>query len=344
MAELATALRAALILVLWPGMVFASAYTVSRAVGFYRSVSRSAPGLLVLLTVIGWMASLVGVAFVASFYLVGDPAEAAPIVLPVFVLWAGSLVTIVWVMHRWGREAVRLESYYLELEQMDRLKDQFINNVAHELNTPITPLRMQLDLLSRERHGPLSDRQKAALAVVERNVLRLSRIVEQVLLAGQLQARRVEMRPERVALKDLMNGGVEAARSMVRVRDGQLRADCDDGAIAFVDPVLARQAVGMVIAQAVRDTPEGKVHVEAHAEGQECIIRVRDEGVRPGAAERASRTFPQNLAPWTDERGLGLELFLARAIAEAHGGRFWAEGAAEGSVLGCAWPRYVDRS
>ena len=341
MAELATALRAALILVLWPGMMFASGYAVWRAVHFYRSVSRSAPGLLVLLTVVGWMASLVGVAFVASFYLKGDPAEAAPVVLPVFVLWAGSLISIVVVMHRWGREAVRLESYYLELEQMDRLKDQFINNVAHELNTPITPLRMQLELLSREKHGPLSDRQKAALAVVDRNVTRLSRIVEQVLLAGQLQARRVEMRPRPMSMEDLVHLGVDAARAMTTVRDGQLRVQCTGDAQVHVDPVLATQAIGMIVAQAVRDTPQASVHVEARVEGRECVVRIRDEGVGPSAAERASRTFPENLAPWTDERGLGLELFLARGIAEAHGGRFWAEAAKEGSVLGCAWPLHA---
>jgi hypothetical protein len=86
MAEHWAALQTVLFWVAWPGLLIASMFTIWRAASFYRNLRHTAPGLLVLLTVIGWVLSLAGVAVLGTLYLSTDPENAGPIVLPVFLV------------------------------------------------------------------------------------------------------------------------------------------------------------------------------------------------------------------------------------------------------------------
>lgn len=317
------ALRFVLLAVGWPGLLLTSGYAVWRAVAFYRGVRRTPPGLLVMLTVIGWVATLVGVAVVSTFYLIQDPENAGPVVLPVFVLWAGSMLVITWTVTRWGKEAVTLDTYYLELERMDQVKSQFINNVAHELNTPITPIRMRLGMLRDGTLGELNERQIKSLQVIDRNVDRLALLVDQVILASFIQSGRLKL--ERIAIP--LEGPVQRAATAVAedaARKGKapsVRVDVGD-AVGAVDADRFQFAVAAVLGYLVAKTPASEsVHVSADSAGEAVRIAIAS----PHEIPEARSAFEPFGAPMETDRlkdmGLGMELFIARGIIEAHGGR-----------------------
>lgn len=295
----------------WPGLLAVSGYAVWSSVRFYRSVRRSAPGLLVLLTVVGWVTTLVGVALVSTFYLVQSPQQAGPVVLPVFLLWAGSMVVIVYVVQRWGHEAVALDAYYGELEQMERMKTRFINHVAHELNTPIMPLRIQAQMLADGTLGPLQGKQKQAVDVIGRNLDRLSYLVELVVLASRLQADRVEFKPEAVSLAKLVEAVIPEGMEVRGTVDEDLAVVADGRWTGFI----AEQVVG----HAVREEAPW-IEVEAEGRLDEARLRFRFPGEH-GGDPRFFEAFHEPAQLDRTEQYVGLELFIARGLASAQGGR-----------------------
>ncbi len=303
------ALYLSLLYVGWPGFGIVSGYSVWRAVGFYRRLRHSAPGLLVLLTIIGWVSTLAGAAFVMTMYLGRAPAQAGPAVLPIFVLWAGSLITVAWVVYRWGEESQVLDTYYGEIERMERMKSGFINHVAHELNTPMTPLRMQVSVLRRELLGPLTDKQKAAMARIERNLDRLGELVEQVLMASSLQSGRLAVSPQMQGLEGIVTKVVAAVPGAEAGRIDDVQVQVDAERIRHALQTLAR-------------------HV-ASGGGAPVVLSVEDEGTAvtltvsyQGAplTEKDFEMFGDPVAA-AQRDGLAIGLFNVHGIVDRHGGR-----------------------
>lgn len=320
MADAWEGLRLVILFVGWPGLVLVSLFTLQRASIFYRNLRHTAPGILVLLTVIGWVFTLAGVALVSTFYLNADPENAGPVVLPVFVLWAGSLVTCVWVMQRWGTEAVKLDAYYGELEEIDRMKSGFINHVAHELNTPMTPIRIQLDLLDRQSYGPLTERQKAALERVQRNLTRLGTLVDQVLLAAFIQSGRLDLHRAPTNLNELLEDAVAGAKGMVGegassvdIRSRKVEASADQNHLGYAFQQLIHYALR-------QHEGQDPIQVRLDEEGRTARLAIRFIGGVHG--DRVYRLFTDPLfLPDDSTAGLGLELFIAHGIVGLHGGR-----------------------
>ncbi len=319
MVEAWDGLRLVILYVGWPGLVLVSLFTLWRASTFYKGLRHTAPGILVLLTVIGWVLTLAGVALVSTFYLNADPENAGPVVLPVFILWAGSLVTCVWVMQRWGTEAVKLDAYYGELEEIDRMKSGFINHVAHELNTPMTPIRIQLDLLERQSYGPLNERQSASLERVQRNLTRLGTLVDQVLLAAFIQSGRLELHRAPTNLHDLLEDAVAGAKGMVaeapqvELRSKHAKALADENHLGYA----FQQIIHFALQQHEGTEP---VEIRLEDEGRQARLMIRFVG---GVNDdRVYRVFTDPLfLPDEETAGLGLELFIAHGIVGLHGGR-----------------------
>lgn len=317
MADVWDALFWAIVAAGWPGLLGVSAFAIYRSVRFYHSVRRSAPGLLVLLTVTGWVTTLAGAALVSTFYLVQSPEQAGPVVLPVFLLWAGSMVVIVWVVQRWGHEAVALDAYYGELEQMERMKTRFINHVAHELNTPIMPLQVQAHLLREGRLGELSEKQGRAVGVIARNLDRLQYLVEMVVLSSQIQAERVEVRSKDVPLRELLpTEGVQA--------------EVDD-VVVQADPKHGRFITDQITAWTERNGG-GPVQVEAYPSGNRWRVRFRCVGVEDA---RMFEPFREPADLDRTEQYVGLEMFVAQGLARANGGDL--EGHAESGATVLQW-------
>ncbi len=208
--------------------------------------------------------------------------------------------------------------------RLDEQRDEFLSTAAHEFKTPLAVVKAYAQLL-RRRDGP--DAQ--ALAVVERQVDRLSRLVQQMLDSSRLRLDGGNGRLERFdlsALADEILSGLRAAAPHHALR---LRADRPA-------PVLGdRDRIGRVLTclldNAVRFSPSGgDVEAQVEATNGQVTVAVRDQGVGI-PAERQGHVFERfyraHAGTPQDYGGLGVGLDLAREIVERHGGRIWFESA-----------------
>jgi signal transduction histidine kinase len=192
-----------------------------------------------------------------------------------------------------------------------------ISGVAHELRTPIAAIRAAAAAL---RRGEL-DREAAErlLGVIEDSAGQLSRLVDDLLSAGRLEAGRlpVDVRPCDVAA--VARVVVETAR-VAGQADVELRVGDTEDALAVADPQRLREALASLVDNAVRHSPAGAaVEVEVEATAGRVAVAVADSG--PGIPESdLERIFEPFVRLDEGSAGTGLGLYLARGLARAMGG------------------------
>jgi signal transduction histidine kinase len=324
-------LRAVAFFVAWPGLVGVSAFVLYRAARFQRDVRHDPVGRLVLLMVVGSIMTWAAVAAFATIDLAEREGDA--LVLPLFLLWAGSMVLFTWIMHRWGAEAVRLNRYHAELAQMDRMKAQLINTVAHEINTPLTPIRFRVASLKSGGLGPVQPRQLEAFESIERNLDRVDTLVAKMALAVQLQQGRIQLRLAPVPLAELAAEVAGRLLPAANAKGVRLEVDAAGAAAVEADRKRLGLALEALLSNAVKFTPAGGlVRVRGVRDGTDVGLEVADSGIGLTADAQAALFQPlrqEHKAMLTDA-GPGLGLYIAQGLVRLHGGRITVASDGEG--------------
>ena len=213
------------------------------------------------------------------------------------------------------------------LRAADKLKDEFLQTVSHELRTPLTVIGGSLELLER---GKVVDRD-ALIANARRHVERLERTVEDLLDLAYFQDARVQLEREYIPCRALLDD-VRSAHGMLAAQRGQTIAiDCaDDLPPAFVERRRMLQALGNLVANAVRYAPSGGTITlgACRAEGALRFL-VHDQGTPIPRADR-DRLFDRFYRrPLHRDMpgGTGLGLAITKSLVEMHGGRVRLEDA-----------------
>ena len=214
------------------------------------------------------------------------------------------------------------------LRQLNEFKNQLINSAAHELSTPLTPIRLQLHMLKSGERGSLTDAQRWSVEVVDRNVERLSSLVKELLDVARLESARfpVDMRPTELAA--IVDEAAESFRDPVERAGLKFSAKVDAGLVVLADARRLVQVLFNLLGNALKFTrPPGSIKVEAHRTGNEVTVSVQDTGVglRPEDSHRLFTAFTQIFNPDIGYApGAGLGLYISKSIVELHGGRIWA--------------------
>ncbi len=215
------------------------------------------------------------------------------------------------------------------LMRFDELKNDLVATVAHEFRTPLTSLRMAIHLCAGEVVGPLTEKQADLMFAARQDCERLQAIVDDLLDLSRIQSGRLELSRGPAEPRDLVEAVVKEHRSEARAAGIELMGAAGEH-LPRVD--VDRERVGLVlsnlVANAVKHTPPGgSVEITA-VEGDGCLrFEVKDTG--PGIApEYHARIFEKFFrVPGAAAGGVGLGLYLAREIVEAHGGRIGVESA-----------------
>ena len=226
------------------------------------------------------------------------------------------------------RAADALTEQNRRLRELDRMKDQFVGSVSHELRTPLTSMIGYLELVLDGEAGPMEGDQRHFLEVVSRNCDRLNRLVDDILFVARVDAGRLSLERESVALGRLGAESVETARGAATGKSIDLRFSTDEGLPpVWVDPTRMTQLFDNLLSNAIKFTPEdGTVSVTITGHGDAARIEVRDTGV--GIPEREigslfDRFFRASTS--VSAPGTGLGLSIVKSIAEAHGGTISVE-------------------
>lgn len=235
---------------------------------------------------------------------------------------------VAFLAKRFNQAAERVQTLVKSHEALLASQKSLLANASHELRSPLTRIRMGLELL-----GPGAS--TAFKSEIARNINELDQLIEEILLASRLDARESDLGTvESVDLVGL------AAEECARV-DAELQVGAQPSADATASQELAVQGVNKLLRRAVRNLLEnarrhaaGEITLSLRQMPQHVEIRVCDRGpgVPPELRERIFEPFYRLPGATERDGGVGLGLALVKSIAERHGGRAFCEGRAEGGA------------
>jgi signal transduction histidine kinase len=217
------------------------------------------------------------------------------------------------------------------VEQATRARDAFLTVAGHELKTPLSAVIGWAQYVQRQLARGSADEAVEKLDVVVDQARRVSRLVEAFLEVVRIQHGGVELAQDPLDLRQLADQTVREVGK--RYPHHQFRVDAPKGELLVRgDAGRLHQAVGHLLENAAKFSPGGgEVAVKLSRKGPEARLAIRDPGIGIPADEipHLFERFYQIDSDIMTRRfgGIGVGLYLSRALVEAHGGRVWAESA-----------------
>ncbi len=211
------------------------------------------------------------------------------------------------------------------LRRVDELKNDLVATVAHELRTPLTSLRMAVLLCLDGTAGPVTAKQGDLLQAARQDCERLQATVDELLDLTRIQSGRLELarRPvdARALLEEARTGAQEAATAA-----GVTLAVSGEGPAVLADPERLALVLSNLLGNALRHTPRGgtvSLSVRAAAGGLRFVVEDSGCGIAPEHLPRLFERFYS--VPGARRGSIGLGLYLAREVVQAHGGQVGVE-------------------
>jgi two-component system CheB/CheR fusion protein len=220
-----------------------------------------------------------------------------------------------------------------ELVAADRLKDEFLAMLAHELRNPLGPVLAAAELLGRE-HVPAAAAARAR-EVILRQVQQMTRLVDDLLDASRITRGKINLQKEVVELHDVVERSVEMTQHHFDCRRHRLLLGLPPRPLLLeADPARLQQALANLLNNAAKYTdPGGKVTLLVERDGDQLVVTVEDSG-RGMSAEFLPYVFElfaqEDRSLERAAGGLGIGLTLVKSIAELHGGAVQVSSAGPG--------------
>ncbi|WP_109123511.1 response regulator [Dyella sp. C11] len=236
----------------------------------------------------------------------------------------------------------KLEALAETLTRSDRYKDQFLAILAHELRNPLTPLRMGLDVLNGQ---PSTDRAKQIHDVMNRQLVHLVRLVDDLLDVSRISQGKIVLKREKVHMADIVQSAVEASRPLIDNGKHELNIRVAEQPLwVNGDKTRLAQVLGNLLNNAAKYTPAGGViSLDAHQEGQDVVISVADNGMGIPHAMQSTifdmfTQVGEHLA--RAQGGLGIGLALVKQLVSMHEGTITvkSDGTNQGSTFTARLP------
>lgn len=209
------------------------------------------------------------------------------------------------------------------LQELDRKKDEFLSVASHELRTPLTTIKGYTQLLSQTVNDLDPEERATYINAVLGEIERMMGLISELLDVSRIETNRLQIHPQPIQWIDFIDGRVSAFRVQHRQRTIRFDVGAPESTIS-VDPDRMRQVVDNLLSNALKYSPEGSdIDVQVVCADGFLTTSVTDHGIG----------IPEDELPHLFERfhrarnvssryygGLGLGLYIARAIVEAHGG------------------------
>jgi two-component system NtrC family sensor kinase len=224
------------------------------------------------------------------------------------------------------------------LKELDRLKNDFIHTVSHDLRSPLTAVLGYTELLGRV--GPLTDQQCEFIQRIQNSVQNITTLVNDLLDLGRIEAG-FDTRKETIHINGILQYTLDTFMPLIAEKDLHLNINVAESLpVIRGNPIRLRQMFDNLIGNAVKYTPVGgDIRISIRPEDRQIIIQITDSGPGIPAAEQPhifNKFFRgSNVA---DVSGSGLGLAIVKSIVDNHQGRIWVESSEKGSTFVIVMP------
>jgi PAS domain S-box-containing protein len=239
------------------------------------------------------------------------------------------------IAHRTG-VAVEHARLYLEAQQANRLKDEFLATLSHELRTPLHAIVGWAHML---RSGKLdAATARRAVETIDRNAHVQNQLISDILDVSRIMAGKLRLNARPISLVDVVAAALDTVGPAAHAREVRLEHDLDPAAASVSgDADRLQQVVWNLLSNAIKFArPGGRVRVTLRRAGAQSELSVADDGpgIRreflPYVFERFRQADSSSTRP---HGGLGLGLAIVRHLVELHGGTVDAANGAEGGAI-----------
>ncbi|CAN5648406.1 hypothetical protein BH10CYA1_BH10CYA1_14620 [soil metagenome] len=263
----------------------------------------------------------------------------------------GSPIDVLWSMH-WSEEEHSLFCVahdVTEQRRVDRLKQEFVAMVSHDLRTPLASIKGTLSMISEGVYDPTSDVGKKRITDAEISIDRLVNLIGDVLDIEKLEAGQMSVEENVVSLSQVVDQSIEAVRGIAEQNqitiETNIAEDLDVDVLGDNDRLV--QVMVNLLSNAIKFSPvESVVKIEITVNGAMNEVRVIDKG-RGIPANNVDIIFERFKQSQSSDgkrgKGTGLGLAICKAIVEAHKGLIGVDSKeGEGSSFWIKIPRYED--
>ena len=219
-----------------------------------------------------------------------------------------------------------------QLRTADRLKDEFLATLAHELRNPLAPITTGLELLNTSADPELLRR---TMGVMQRQVSHMVRLIDDLLDVSRITIGKLELKRDRISLASVIDAAVEGSMPNIQRGGHTLRKDLTSEPLFLdADHTRVAQVISNLLNNSTKYTPAGGViELSTHCAGDFVEIAVSDNGlgIPQERLEDVFQMFSQvNRALERSQGGLGIGLALVRTLVRMHGGTVEARSAGPG--------------
>ena len=234
-----------------------------------------------------------------------------------------------------------------ELEELDRIRGEFVVTVSHELRTPLSSIIGEVELLIDGNRGELSATQAQGMEVVGRNSERLLALIDDLLTLSHIETRALDLHRERTSVAGLVDDVRSQVAPMAAAKSVALTFACSPGTDSVeVDREQLNRALLNLLTNAVKFTPAGgTVTLQVRRSEADLVVAISDTGVGIPQDEQGqlfTRFFRSSTATRMAIPGTGLGLVIVKQIVEEHGGTIALASAPEkGTTVTLKIPAYT---
>lgn len=249
----------------------------------------------------------------------------------------------IWFLTRFQLREIELDME--RLEDLSSVKSQMIGTMSHELKTPLTPMKMELDMLESGFMGDLTQEQKESVAGLQNSLRRLSHLVGDILDVSKSDSGKLKIIPAPMDLAVVVQQVLNAARFQAKEKGVQLVYEGPKKLPLHADEIRMSQVLTNLVDNGLKFTPSGgEVRVTLEDCGTEFAIVVQDSG--QGMPVEGLRNLFTPFGQIHEDRetnrtGTGLGLYICKGIIQGHGGtiRAASDGIGHGSRFEIRLPK-----
>jgi len=209
-----------------------------------------------------------------------------------------------------------------EIQQRERMKDEFINVAAHEMRTPVQPILGLSELLKAMRHEnklPVT-KEEELLDMIISNAKRLLLLQENILNVSRIENKLLKLNKDQCDLVEIISTAIQDTENQIDKNMVEMRYNPSETnpPLVYADRAKLTQVVSNLLNNAIKFTQAGSITVDVVKDDNEAIVRIKDTGagIHPRVESKLFSKFVTN-----SSSGTGLGLFISKSIVEAHGGK-----------------------